>query len=186
MPAATIVPVAVKFTAFALAIVPVRFAPTLAPPAQVADTVPAIEVADCSVMSHFKSAQLPIGRPAIDEEAHAPEKAEAGVLLELVPPVDEDEDPGGVVLPATPVSPPGAVGVRSLEVFSNEQPVTSVEARNTAKTETFFMSSPTVWYRHTQTACAGRIDLFEIWKGRGGVESIAERRRAASGVKSDR
>lgn len=184
MPLATIVPTAVRFMAFALLIVPVKFALTLAPPAQVAETVPASEVADCSVINHFRSAQLLIGRPAIEEEPHSPEKAEAGVLLELLV-LDEEADPVEVVLPATPAPPPGAVGVRSLELFSNAQPVTSVEARNTAITEAFFMIVPTVVSAHIDGVCTSN-DLLENLERPERCPKYSRGGAPASGVKSDR
>jgi hypothetical protein len=138
MPAATIVPVAVRRTAFWPLVVPVRLALTFAPPPQVADTVPATDVADCSEINHFKSAQSLIGSPASEEEPHAPENADAGVLLELLPEVEEPV-PAGVVLLAVPALPVGAVGVRIFDVCSNAQPVVSIDARMTADKESVFM-----------------------------------------------
>jgi hypothetical protein len=171
---------AVKFIADWLLVVPVRFALTFAPPAQVADTVPATEVADCSEITHFKSAQLPIGRPAIDEEPHAPVKADAGLPVELVLP-DEVEDPVGVVLPAA-TALPGAVGVRSVELFSNAQPVTSVEARKSANVKAVFMVLPWGFISaHTEPLCVSDRVTVEILKGRGGAESIAEKGRPRPG-----
>jgi hypothetical protein len=184
MPLGTIVPTAVRFMALALLIVPVKFALTLAPPAQVAETVPASEVADCSVINHFRSAQLLIGRPAIEEEPHSPEKAEAGVLPEPLV-LDEDDDPDGVVLPAAAVLPPGAVGVRSLDVFSNAQLVTSVEASTTVITEAFFMIVPTVVSAHTGEVCTSD-DLLENLERPGRCRKYSKEGAPASGVKSDR
>src|SRR5918994_160127 len=115
---------------------PVRFAATVAPPWQVADTVPATDVADCSVISHLRSAQLPMGRPAIDDDPHAPAKADAGVAVpELVPLLEF----GGVVVPATPLLPDGAVGVRSLDVFSKAHPAARVDTRRIPSRDRFFM-----------------------------------------------
>ena len=120
---ARIVPFAFKSMTSALLSSPARVAVTVTPPAQVADSVPPTEVDDCSVMSHFKSLQLPIGRPAMVDDPHAPMNADAGVEVapdELEPLLD----------------PLGAVGVKSFVVFSYEQPVTIADASRTPNPNT--------------------------------------------------
>jgi hypothetical protein len=91
--------------------------------------VPPTELADCSVISHLRSAQLPIGSPAIVEEPHAPLNADAGVV----------DDPFGDVLPAGPLVSVGDVGLSSFAVFSNAQPVMRAAASRTAIEEVFFI-----------------------------------------------
>src|SRR5688572_2480667 len=95
-------------------------------------------------MSHFTSEQLPRGSPAMLGEPHAPANADAGALEEFPPVVDDPpvDDPPVEVLPAAPLFPDGAVGPKSLDVCSNAQPVTSVEASSRLRRETFFMVDP--------------------------------------------
>ena len=70
-------------------------------------------------------------------EPHAPANADAGELEEF-PPVD---DPPVDVPPAAPLFP-GAVGLKSFDVFSNAQPVASVDASNRLRKETVFIEMP--------------------------------------------
>jgi hypothetical protein len=90
----------------------------------------------------------------MDDDPHAPLKADAGVAVppELLLPV-------GVVVPATPVLPEGAVGVSSLEVFSKAQPVASADTRRQPSKEALFMIRPYGFVSaHTLLVCtAGRF-----------------------------
>jgi hypothetical protein len=117
---------------------------TVTPLAQFAVTVPEIVDAVCVVMSHLTSEQLPSGSPAIDGEPHVPPNADAGEVVD-VPPVEPEppvvDDPPDVV-PAAPALSEGAVGVKSFEVFSNAQPVASIEASNRLKKHSFFITGP--------------------------------------------
>src|SRR5687767_13755808 len=88
-------------------------------------------------MSHFTSEQLPSGRPAMLGEPHAPANTDAGEFEEF-PPVDE---PPVDVPPAAP-SFPGAVGLKSFDVFSNAQPVASIDASSRLGREKVFMDMP--------------------------------------------
>src|SRR5688572_7618560 len=128
-PMAVRVPAAVRSITVSLCSVPVRFAETVTPLAQFAETVPSMVDAVCAVMSHFTSEQLPSGRPAMVEEPQLPANADAAPVAEP-PPVDDPPpvDPPVVVEPATPPVSEGAVGVKSFELCSNEQPVASIEA----------------------------------------------------------
>ena len=164
------------FTAFWPLVVPVRLALTFAPPEQVADTVPATEVADCSEITHFKSVQLLTGSPASEEEPHAPENADAGVLPELLLDVEELV-PAGAMLPAAPALPVGAVGVRISDVCSNPQPGMSIDTRMTARKESVFMVRPVVIGAQLEGARRNENRVFLNWKRPGGDESIAERGR---------
>jgi hypothetical protein len=66
-------------------------------------------------MIHFRLEQLPIGRPAIVDEAHVPPKLPGEVL--------EGGDVGsGAVVPATPLTLAGAVGTKTSVLFWNLQP----------------------------------------------------------------
>ena len=156
MPAATIVPIAVKFTELLPVVVPAKFALTFVPPAQVAVTVPATEVDDCSEITHVRSAQFAIGRPAIDDAPQAPENVDAGVPVEF-PPV-EDDDPVGVMVPATPTFPVGALGVSSVDALSNAQPVARIDARHTADKDASLMVRP--W----SSWIVFRESLGRVWK----------------------
>jgi hypothetical protein len=144
-----------------LCIVPVRFAATFTPLAQLAVTVPATDEAVWVVMSHFTSEQLPSGSPAMLGEPHAPANADAGELEEFppvdVPPVDVPpvEDPPVEVEPAAPLFPEGAVGLKSFDVCSNAHPVASVEASSRLRRETFFMIGPYSFVSaHTVLVCS--------------------------------
>lgn len=128
IPSARIVPAAVRFMVLSLLIWPFKVADTVAPPAQVADIVPPIDVADCWVISHFTSVQLPIGRPAIDDEPQAPPKPDAGA--------GEGVEPDAVLPPEALL---GAVGATSFEVFSKPHPAASVDAIRIARKEACFM-----------------------------------------------
>src|SRR5687768_11163984 len=139
-PIAVIVPVAVRSITLSLCSVPVRSAATFTPLAQLAVTVPPIDVAVCAVMSHFTSEQLPSGRPAIADDPHEPANADAAFEPEP-PPLPVLEEPPDV-FPAGPSLPDGAVGANSFEVFSNAQPVASVAASTRLKREIFFMFMP--------------------------------------------
>jgi hypothetical protein len=101
-------------------------------------------------MSHFTSVQLPSGSPAIVDEPHAPAKAEAGEVADVdvadVDPVEVDVPPE--VLPAVSAFPDGDIGLESL--FSNAQPVATVEASSRLRRVKVFIRGPTVLYRHIQ------------------------------------
>ena len=78
------------------------------------------------------------------DEPHAPAKADAGELVEVEEfPLAVDVDPVEVELPAgaSPV-PDGDVGPDS--VFSNAQPVASVDASSKQRREIIFMMALTV------------------------------------------
>ena len=82
-------------------------------------------------------------------------KADAGEL-EAFPPVDDppDDDPPVEVLPAAPLFPDGAVGLKSFDVCSNAQPVASVEASSRLRREMFFMIGPNSFVSaHTVLVC---------------------------------
>ena len=99
-------------------------------------------------MSHFTSEQLPIGSPAIVEEPHAPAKAEAGEVV--VDPVEEDAPVE--VLPAVSEVPDGDVG--PVSVFSNAQPVASVDASSRLRRVKVFMRGPYSFVSaHTVLVC---------------------------------
>jgi hypothetical protein len=123
-------------------------ADTVTPLAQFAATFPAIDELVCAVMFHFTSEQLPSGRPAMLDEPQAPANADAAPELEppdvAVTAVD-DAPPVDDPLVVDPVAPPvsdGAVGVKSFEVCSNEQPVASIEASSKLKKKVCFIVAP--------------------------------------------
>jgi hypothetical protein len=89
------------------------------------------EVADCAVITHFTSAQLPTGRPAREGEAQTPLTDAAGdAALE--------GDPLEVLLVELAL---GAAGLRRVAVFSKPQPAVSAVAKTMADKLVFFMSS---------------------------------------------
>src|SRR5688500_8390224 len=88
-------------------------------------------------MSHFTSEQLPNGSPAMVDEPHAPAKAEAGDVADVDP--VEDDAPVEVPPAVSPV-PDGDVG--PVSVFSNAQPVASIDASSRLRRVKVFMRGP--------------------------------------------
>jgi hypothetical protein len=159
-PIAVSVPVATRAITSWLCIVPVRFAATVTPLAQVADTVPETDDAVCVVISHFTSAQLPSGRPAIVEDPHAPLNADAADVddpdpLEL--PVEDDP-----VDPDDDASPEGVVGLRSLVVCSNSQPALSIDASSRLNKDKVFMIGPYSFAHGNTVLASNRVHFLKI------------------------
>src|SRR5687767_8748647 len=128
-------------------------------------------------MFHFTSEQLPRGRPAMLDEPQAPANADAAPELEppdvAAPPVDDPPpvDAPLVVEPATPPVSDGAVGVKSFELCSNEQPLASTDASSKLKKEVCFIVAPLRFCIRTHSSGAYPIcigsNFLENRKSRG-------------------